>query len=241
MSSETSAPEDPRAQLKQQAAERAVDFVRPGMVVGLGTGSTAIFATRHIAHLLAEGTLSDIVGFATSRATDEEARRLGIPMLGDDMPRAIDVTIDGADEVDDQMRLIKGGGGAHLREKVVAQASERVVIVVDEGKLSPQLGTHWPVPVEVLVFGWRSQARFLESLGATPEVRKGRDGEPFVTDSGNYILDSRFGPIADPERLAIQLGDRAGIVEHGLFLDIATDLIVAGADGVRHVARNSRG
>ena len=162
-------------------------------------------------------------------------------MLGDDMPRAIDVTIDGADEVDDQMRLIKGGGGAHLREKVVAQASERVVIVVDEGKLSPQLGTHWPVPVEVLVFGWRSQARFLESLGATPEVRKGRDGEPFVTDSGNYILDSRFGPIEDPERLAIQLGDRAGIVEHGLFLDIATDLIVAGADGVRHVARSSRG
>src|SRR5262245_25529147 len=163
--------QDTHVGLKQAAAERAVDFVQSGMVVGLGTGSTAIFATRRIGALLRDGTLREITGFATSKATEDEARKLGIPLLGDDLPRSIDLTIDGADEVDPSLNLIKGGGGALLREKIVAEASRREVIVVDESKLSPALGTRWALPIEVLPFGWRSQARFLEALGCQPTVR----------------------------------------------------------------------
>lgn len=224
---------------KQMAGEHAASLVQSGMVVGLGTGSTAIFATRKIAARLQTGDLRDIVAIATSRATDAAARALGIPMLTDDIPREIDLTIDGADEVDPAMELIKGGGGALLREKIVAEASRRVVIVVDAGKLSPRLGTHWPVPVEVLEFGWRSQARFLESLGAEVTPRPG-EGGLFRTDQGNFILDSRFGPIDDPLELAGQLEARAGLVEHGLFIGIASDLVVAGEDGIRHLERGPK-
>lgn len=230
--------QDRYAALKQAAAERAVELVRSGMVVGLGTGSTAIFATRRIGALLRAGTLRDVTGFATSKATDEEARRLGIPMLGDELPKAIDLTIDGADEVDPHLDLIKGGGGALLREKIVAQASSREIVVVDESKLSPVLGTRWALPIEVMPFGWRSQARFIELLGGRIVVRQDAQGAEFRTDQGNLILDCAFGPIARPQELAQRLADRAGIVEHGLFLDIATDLIVAGKDGIRHVQRS---
>ncbi len=207
------------------------------MAVGLGTGSTAIFATRRIGELLRQGALRDIQGFATSRATWEEAHRLGIPLLAQEMPRAIDLTIDGADEVDPQLNVIKGGGGALLREKIVAQASRRFVITVDDSKLSPRLGTRHAVPVEVLAFGWRSQARFLESLQAKIVVRKNPDGSQFATDSGNMILDCEFGPIADLVRLAESLSRRAGIVEHGLFLELATDVIIAGPSGIEHRGR----
>jgi ribose 5-phosphate isomerase A len=230
---------DPEAQEKAAAAARAVEFVQSGMKVGLGTGSTAVFATRRIADLLKTGALRDIVAFATSKTTDEEARRLGIPMLPDDLPSDLDVTIDGADEVDPEMNLIKGGGGALLREKIVAQVSAREIIVVDETKPSPRLGTHWPVPVEVLPFAWRSQARYLESLGATYTIRQTHDGKQFVTDSGNMILDCHFGPIADAPKLAAMLARRAGIVEHGLFIGLATDLIIASASGVQYRARQS--
>ena len=223
-------------QYKHQAAERAVEFVQSGMVVGLGTGSTAIFATRRIAQLLHGGQLKDIIGFATSKAVGEEARRLGIPMMDEEMPRAIDLTIDGADEVDPNLNLIKGGGGALLREKIVAQASLRVIIVADDSKFSPQLGTHHPVPVEVLTFGWRFQFGYIESLGAKVEVRLNVDGSSFVTDSGNMILDCNFGPIADPIEVATRLSGRAGIMEHGLFLGLATDLIIAGRNGIRHLS-----
>jgi ribose 5-phosphate isomerase A len=235
----TSGSTDPEAKLKEAAAVRAVEFVQSGMKVGLGTGSTAVFATRRIAELLQTGQLRDIVGFATSKATYAEAVRLGIPMLPDDLPADLDVTIDGADEVDPEMNLIKGGGGALLREKIVAQVSTREIIVVDETKPSPRLGTHWPVPVEVIPFGWRSQARFLESLGATYTIRQAHDGTQFVTDSGNMILDCHFGPIADARQLAAVLNARAGIVEHGLFIGLATDLIVAGAAGIRHIERSA--
>ena len=213
--------------------------MQSGMKVGLGTGSTAIFATRRVAELLRGGQLHDIAGFATSKATADEATRLGIPLMPDELPHDLDVTIDGADEFDDGLNLIKGGGGALLREKIVAQASRRVVIVVDETKLSPKLGTHWPVPVEVLTFGWRSQARFLESLGATIAVRLDESGRQFVTDSGNMILDCRFGPIADASALASVLSARAGIVEHGLFVGLADDVIMASARGVTHRTRPS--
>ena len=226
-----------RTLYKQQAAEGAIGFIRSGMVVGLGTGSTAIFATRRIARLVLDGEMKDIVGFATSKAVWEEARQLGIPMMADEMPQPIDLTIDGADEVDLDLNLIKGGGGALLREKIVAQASRRVIIVADDSKLSPRLGTHHAVPVEVLSFGWRSQVRYLSSLGSQVHVRQNADGSQFVTDSGNMILDCNFGPIANPVELAASLSTRAGIVEHGLFLKLATDLIIAGKDGIRHLTR----
>jgi ribose 5-phosphate isomerase A len=233
---------DPQLALKRAAAERAVELVQSGMVVGLGTGSTAIFATRRIGALLRDGTLRDIVGFPTSKGTADEARALGIPLMEEDCPRAIDLTIDGADEVDPQLNLIKGGGGALLREKIVAEASRREVIVVDASKLSPMLGSRFPLPIEIIPFGWRSQSRFLETLGARPVVRAGPDGAPFRTDQGNLILDCTFGPISNPGVLAQQLAARAGIVEHGLFLGLTTDLIVADVGGIRHETRaESRG
>lgn len=225
------------AQLKQQAAEYAAQFVTSGMVVGLGHGSTAIFAVRDIAARLATGELKDIVAIPCSRQTEADARALGIPLTTLDETPVIDLTIDGADEVDPALNLIKGGGGALLREKIVAQASGREIIAVNEGKLVPVLGTVWAVPVEVIPFGWRSQANFLTALGAEVTLRRSSDGEPFRTDQGNLILDCRFGPIAQPEELAAQLRARAGIVEHGMCLGMADDVIIAGPTGIRHLRR----
>ena len=224
-------------QYKQQAAERALEFVVSGMIVGLGTGSTAIYATRRLGQLLRDGLLHDIVGVPTSAATAVAAERLSIPLLASDLAREIDVTIDGADEVSPELDLIKGGGGALLREKIVAQASQRRVIVVDDSKLSPTLGMRKPVPVEVVRFGWRRQAEYLHSLGAEVTLRVLTSGAPFVTDQGNLILDCAFGPIADTAGLAASIRARAGIVEHGLFVGLTSDLIVAGAAGLRHRAR----
>jgi ribose 5-phosphate isomerase A len=233
-----SAPDSDRfAALKRQAGERAAALVASGMAVGLGTGSTAIFAIRRIGELLSSGALRDVVGFPTSKATADEARRVGIPLLADDLPRSIDLTIDGADEVDPALSLIKGGGGALFREKIVAQASRRVVIIVDESKLSPALGTKHALPVEVAQFGWKSQERFLAGLGGRPTVRRTPGGGAYETDQGNWILDCAFGPIADPAALAGQLAARAGIVEHGLFCGIASEVIVAGGSGVRELRR----
>jgi ribose 5-phosphate isomerase A len=231
--------DEERAHEKQQAADCAVEYVQSGMVVGLGAGSTAILATRRIGQLWRQGRLRDIVGFPCSSEIEAEARALGIPITLDP-PGAVDLTIDGADEVDPYLNLIKGGGGALLHEKLVAQASLREVIIVDESKLSPALGTHWPLPVEVIPFGWQWQRRFLESLGARVSVRQQRDGTPFRTDQGNLILDCAFGPIPQPQALAANLDARTGIVEHGLFLGLATEVIVAGADGVRHLTPKGR-
>jgi len=224
-------------QWKRQAAERAAALVESGMVVGLGHGSTAALAVRRIAELLRSGQLTDILSVPCSLQVEAEARRLGIPLTDLDECPAVDLTIDGADEVDPCLNLIKGGGGALLREKLVAQASRREVIVVDGSKLSPALGTHWPVPVEVVPFGWRTQVPYLESLGARPVLRQAADGSPFKTDQGNLILDCHFGPIADPAALARRMEGRAGLVAHGLFLGLATDVIVGNADGIRHLRR----
>ena len=224
-------------QLKQKAGWHAVQFVGSGMVVGLGHGSTAVFAVRRIAQLLREGQLERILGVPCSRQVEEEARRLGIPLTTLDEHPAVDLTIDGADEVDPRLDLIKGCGGALLREKIVAQASRREIIAVDESKLSPALGTHGPVPVEVVPFGWRLQATYLESLGGQPTLRLGSDGTPFRTDQGNLILDCQFGPILDPVHLAARFNERVGIVEHGLFLGLATDVIVATRQGLQHRER----
>jgi ribose 5-phosphate isomerase A len=224
---------------KQQAAERAAEFVQSGMVVGLGAGSTAIFAVRRIARLLQDGQLREVRGVPCSIQTGEAAQQLGIPLTSLEEHPTLDLTIDGADEVDPALNLIKGGGGALLREKIVAQASRREIIVVDADKLSPRLGTRWAVPVEVAAFGWRSQALFLESLGARVVLRQNPAGSAYTTDQGNLILDCHFGPLAQPEALADRLAGRAGIVEHGLFLGLASEVIVAGPAGIRHLRREA--
>ena len=225
------------ARLKRLAGEYAVRFVKPGMVIGLGGGSTAAFAIRLLGQRLERGELGDLRGVPCSRQVAALARESGIPLTSLNEDRALDLTIDGADEVDPHLNLIKGGGGALLREKIVAQASRREIIVVDETKLSPALGTRFAVPVEVLPFGWRGQVTFLEALGASVSRRRTDDGVgPFETDQGNYILDADFGPIDDPQTLASQLQARAGIVGHGLFLSLVADVVVAGGEGtIRHL------
>jgi ribose 5-phosphate isomerase A len=221
--------------LKQQAAEYAViHFIRSDMLIGLGVGSTAIFAVRKLAELIKEGGLKGISAIPCSLAIEEEARRLGIPLVEFNPQTRIDVTIDGADEVDPQLNVIKGGGGALLREKIVAQATNREVIVVDPSKCSETLGAKWAVPIEVAKFGWQSQAGFLESIGGRPELRQNQTGGPYTTDQDNYIMDTDFGPIEDPRGLAEKLKLRTGIVEHGLFIGLVSDLVVASEDGITH-------
>ena len=221
---------------KQQAGIAAAAFAQSGMVIGLGSGSTAIHATREIARRYHNGDLRAIHGIPTSRQTEADARALGLPLTSLEHHQRIDITIDGADEIDPAFNLIKGGGGAHLREKIVAQATDRLVIVVDDSKLSPQLGIHWALPVEILPFGWHAAAAYLRSLGAKPTMRM-RGVERFITDQGNLILDCDFGPMADVSALADKLNAWAGIVEHGLFIGMARDVVVAGADGVRWLRR----
>ena len=227
--------------LKQQAGTHASQFVESGMVVGLGHGSTAIFAARSIAQKLREGILQGIVAVPCSRQVEADALRLGIPLTTLDEHPQIDLTIDGADEVDPHLNLIKGGGGALLREKIVAQASRREIIVVDESKLSPALGTQWPVPVEVVAYGLSPIVSYVESLGARPVLRQTTEGLPFTTDQGNLILDCYFGPISDPGQLADQLKQRAGIAEHGIFIALATDVVVGSDHGIRHLRISANG
>ena len=222
---------------KSQAAEKAVEFLEDGMIIGLGSGTTAQFALRRIGELVASGKLGKIIGIPSSRQTDRIARRLAIP-LGEinDFPE-IDLTIDGADEVDPQLNLIKGGGGALLREKIIIQASKRVIIIVDESKISTRLGKKWPVPVEVLPFSWKCEERFLASLAGKVMLRKTNSGKPYKTDQNNFILDVKFIQIKQPEELVKKLNERAGIIGHGIFLESATDVIVAGKKGISHLKR----
>jgi ribose 5-phosphate isomerase A len=225
-------------ELKQRAAHRAVEFIESSMIVGLGTGSTTEFAVRRIAERLRSGNLKNIVGIPTSIRTQKLAGELNIPLCGLDDHPDIDVTIDGADEVDPDLNLIKGGGGALLREKVVAQASRRNIIIVDESKLSPCLGTRWALPIEVISFAVKTEENFLKSLGASVTLRSEAEGQPVKTDQNNFILDANLGEMADPHGIALKLNGRAGIVEHGLFLGLASDVIVAAEDGIRHLKRN---
>jgi ribose 5-phosphate isomerase A len=187
--------------------------------------------------MLTSGRKRNLLGIPCSQMIEDEARRLGLPLTTLEEHPIIDLTIDGADEVAPNLDLIKGGGGALLREKIVAQASRREIIIVDESKISPALGTRHRLPVEVLPFGWSAQAAFLRELGAKAvELRLGQE-EIFTTQQGNVILDCDFGPIRDPKKLAASLERRAGIIEHGLFLGLATDVIIAGAKGLRHLKR----
>ncbi len=225
------------AEFKKIAGERAVDFIKPGMTVGLGHGSTAIFAVRKIAALIEAGKLPDVKGIACSKFINEEALRLNIPLTNLSDNPVIDITIDGADEVDPNLDVIKGGGGALLREKIVAQATKYEIIVVDESKLSPALGTKFRLPVEVIQFNWECQRDYLQSLGAKVSIRRNNDNSIFLSDENHFILDSDFGPIVDTHKLSQLLNNRIGIVDHGLFLDIAKMVIVAGANGIQELTR----
>ncbi len=220
--------------LKRTAAERAVEFIEDGMVVGLGTGSTA----RHVLEVIAErrkaGALRRIIGVPTSKSTEWLAKELGIRLATLEEEPRIDLTIDGADEVDPQLNLIKGLGGALLWEKIVASNSERLLIVSDESKLVQRLGEKAPLPVEVVPFGWNTHLAFFDLLGAQPTLRVTPAGGHFTTDSGHYIIDARFeGGIAEPVRVQRELNQRAGIVETGLFLGLADTVVVAAESGVR--------
>ena len=222
------------AELKEKAAKFAVDLIEPGMVVGLGTGSTAQFAIKEIAERIGNNELTDLICIPSSNRTEKYATGLGMKLSNFDNALEIDINIDGADEVDKNSNLIKGGGGALLKEKIIAQNSKRNVVVVSESKLSNNLGEKWHLPVEILPFAWHLEILYIGSLGAEVELRKNIDGEVFETDEGNYILDCNFGIISDPEDLSIKLIKRAGIIEHGLFINTTTDLVVGKTDSVEH-------
>jgi ribose 5-phosphate isomerase A len=223
---------DQLQQFKQAAAEVAVGLVENGMIVGLGTGSTAKLAVEVLGKRVHDGL--QIVGIATSDYTARQARGLGIPISSLAEHAEIDLTIDGADEIQrGTLDLIKGGGGALLREKVVASSSHRLIIIADETKLVDRLGVHFAVPVEVVQFEWQATERKLQKLGARTTLRPGPDQKPFVTDGGNFIVDCGFSPIQDPAALDQQLNAMVGVVEHGLFLKMTSQAIVAGRDGVK--------
>ena len=220
-----------RDQLKRAAALRAIEEVKDGMVVGLGTGSTAAFVVEGLAARVASGL--QVVGVPTSERTAAQARRLGIPIATFAEHQRLDLTIDGADEVQlGSLDLIKGLGGALLREKIVAAASDRLIIVVDQEKLVEQLGEHTPVPVEVTQFGWQATAVALAKLGCIPERRYATGEQPYLTDGGNHILDCRFGPLADPGAIEQNIAMTVGTVENGLFVGRTSVVVVASMTGV---------
>jgi ribose 5-phosphate isomerase A len=224
---------------KRAAAARAVEFVRPGMRLGLGTGSTA----RHFVELLGERVRGglDVIAVPTSKATQADAARAGIPLTTLDTTPELDLTVDGADEIAPDLTLIKGGGGALLREKIVAAASARMIAIADESKWVRELG-RFPLPIEVVQFGIGATRKAIEAAaaagGAQPAIeRRMKDGHVFVTDEGHCILDAAFGRIDDPKSLANRLVAIPGVVEHGLFIGMAQAVILAGPQGVRVIER----
>jgi ribose 5-phosphate isomerase A len=230
---------------KRQAAARALDWVEPGMRLGLGTGSTA----RHLVDLLGEKVRGgfQVVGVPTSEATRLQAEQCGIPLTTLDQTPELDLTIDGADEIGPDLSLIKGGGGALLREKIVASASARMIVIADDSKWVKTLGT-FPLPIEVVPFGWRATERQIRRALDLPDsvsltLRGGKNGasgesHPFVTDGGHFILDAALGQIADPKSVAARLAAIPGVVEHGLFIGLAHAVVLAGASGARVIERS---
>jgi ribose 5-phosphate isomerase A len=231
---------------KEQAASKALEFVRSGMVIGLGSGSTASYFIHLLGRELKSGTLSDIQAIPTSEASAKLARQLDIPLTSLEMQATLDLAVDGADEVDPHLNLIKGLGRALLREKVIEVHARTFVVIVDESKLVERLGTLCPLPVEIIPFEASAHIRWLTSLGCQAELWLEPDGSPVVTDNGNNLvrcwfpdkrLDGQMNGIADPYELARKLADRPGIVEHGLFLDMASLVIMAGNFGIRTMER----
>jgi ribose 5-phosphate isomerase A len=219
---------------KEAAARASLQFIREGQVVGLGTGSTAACFIKLLAEKVKNGLR--IRGIPTSLRSQELAQSLGIPLTTLDECQEIDVTVDGADEVDPQLRLIKGGGGAMLREKIVASATKQLVIVADASKQVPVLGK-FPLPVEVIRFAQVLVAKRIKALGAEVTMRTNADGRPYVTDENNQILDCRFGQIPDADGLARQLSDMPGVVEHGLFIGMASVVLFASGSEIVEVRR----
>ena len=221
-------------EMKQKAAEKAMEYVQDGMKLGLGTGSTAAKFVDLVGKAVADGL--NVVCVPTSEATRVQAAALNIPMALDEQPH-LDLTVDGADELDDKLRLVKGGGGALLREKIVAVASDRMIVIADETKHVEMLGK-FPLPVEVVQFGLKSTLELMQALseriGCEGEIRQrmNADGTPFITDNGNFILDCHFDRIERPEALAGALTQVPGVVENGLFLSIASIAIIAGQEGI---------
>lgn len=218
---------------KQRAADAAIPFLRSNSIIGLGTGSTADYFLASLSTALRTGRLSGIKGVPTSDKTNQRAKELGIPLVPLSQVEQVDVTVDGADEVTPSLNLIKGMGGALLREKMVAQNSKNLIIIADASKRVQVLGTKSPLPVEVVQFCHESQVKFFESLGCAPLLRTNADGKPFVTDNGNYIYDCKFDEgIVEPVELQSQLSQRAGVVETGLFLAMAKLALIGDDKGV---------
>jgi len=233
-------------ELKKQVGYQAVDdHVKSGTVIGLGTGSTAAFAVERVGELLKSGVLKDIIAIPTSIATQKQAEALGIPLATLDTHSDLDVAIDGADEVDPDLNLVKGGGGALFREKIVEKCAKKFIVIVDESKICKGLGPGFPIPVEIVPFCHEHTMKVIGALpalaGCEPILRLGKiqnntcDGDkPAVTDNGNYIVDLKFKePLKDAKAAAAQLKDTVGVVDHGLFIGMTTECIIAGADGIR--------
>lgn len=223
-------------EMKKQAAEKAVQYIEDGMTIGLGTGSTVEFAIKKIGEMVKTGL--HIEGVPTSLKTKRFAMELQIPLTELDDRTEIDITIDGADEVDSNLNLIKGGGGALTREKIIAYHSKKVIIIVDETKIVKGLGCDCALPVEVTRFAWAATKKTLEKLGCTAELRKIMD-EAFITDNQNYIIDCEFGKIADPETLEKDINNIPGVLENGLFIDLVDEVIVGSKQGMMTLERQN--
>jgi ribose 5-phosphate isomerase A len=222
---------------KRGAAEAAAQHVESGMVIGLGTGSTAKHIIRIIGSSLSSGTLTEVIGVPTSNQTAAEAEKAGVPLATLDEYPELDIGIDGADQIDVKLDVVKGGGGALLREKIVASACKTYIIIADDRKLTDRLGDGFPLPIEVLPFSATSARIKVESLGASVKLRLNDKSEPFVTDNGNHILDADFGGIGDPGWLEGELKAIPGVLETGLFLGYADIAYVGSRDGVRRMER----
>lgn len=220
---------------KYLAAEKAISYIKSGMIVGLGSGSTAEIAVKILAKKIKSNTLKDIIGVPSSTTTKQLAEKEGISLITNSVPSHIDITIDGADAFDNNLQLIKGGGGALLHEKIVASASEILIIIVDSRKKATILGTTFNLPIEVISLASEVVTHKLQKMGAKTQLRQ-KMGETFISDEGNYILDCHFGAIENPRDLAIKVSQIAGVVEHGLFIDM-TNMIIVGEGENTHLLK----